>query len=103
MTEIPPLETVTEAMAFLAERGYSKDLVLAAGGVRQAGGTEVESPGACTIDFQFRFEGTSDPGNEDIVLGISLHDGAKGVVVSAYGKDTDPEHAEVLQALTRAS
>lgn len=103
MPDIPALETVTEAMAFLAERGYSTDLVLAAGGVRETGSTEVEAPGACTIDFQFRFEGASDPGDEDIVLGVRLHDGTKGVVVSAYGKDTDPEHADVLRALTRAN
>lgn len=103
MPEIPALETVTEALAFLAERGYQTDLVLAGGGVREAGGTDVHRPASCRIDYQFRFEGTSDPADEDIVLGLRLGDGTKGVIVSAYGKDTDPEHAEVLRALTSAS
>lgn len=46
----------------------------------------------------FRFEGPTDPGDEAIVLGVSCPTcGAKGIVVSAYGPDADPE----LLALVR--
>jgi hypothetical protein len=52
------------------------------------------------VDHTFRFEGVSDPGDEDIVLGISLPDwGVKGVLTSAYGADVEPEQARVLRAL----
>ena len=102
MAETPALDTVTEALAFLAAKGYDCDLVLAPGGVRPTGDTEVVLPEACTVDYQFRFEGESDPSDEDIVLGVTLRDGRKGVVSSAYGKDMDAEHIAVIQALTTA-
>jgi len=103
MTEShPSAETVTEAVQFLQAQGYTTDLVLAAGGVRRAGATDVEPKETCEVDYAFRFEGASDPGDEDIVLGVSQPStGIKGILVSAYGKDTEPEHAEVLLALIR--
>ena len=99
MTETPGLDTVTEAVQFLSARGYDIDLVLDRGGVRAPGSADVQTPEACSVDFQFRFEGESDPSDENIVLGVRLRDGRKGIIVSAYGKDVDPEHAAVLRAL----
>ena len=99
MTETPGLDTVTEAVEFLAARGYDTDLVLAQGGVRAPRGEDVQPPEACSVDYQFRFEGESDPADENIVLGVRMRDGRKGILVSAYGKDVDPEHAAVLRAL----
>jgi hypothetical protein len=97
----PAHETVTEAVAFLQSEGYTLDLVLARGGLRQAGQDDVQPTKTCTVDYQWRFEGPSDPGDENIVLGVCCNAlDAKGIVVSAYGKDVDPEHAEVLEALT---
>ena len=98
MTETPGLDTVTEAVEFLAAHGYDTDLVLEQGGVRDQRG-DVSAPAACSVDYQFRFEGESDPADENIVLGVRLRDGRKGILVSAYGKDVDPEHAAVLRAL----
>jgi len=102
MTETPAFDTVTEAIAFLQAQGYDRDLLFVDEGLRDRDDTEVHSPEACTVDFQFRFEGASDPGDEDIVLGVTLGDGRKGVLSSAYGKDADPEHIAILQALTSA-
>ena len=52
------------------------------------------------VDFTFRFEGPSDPGDQAIVLGVSCTAwGRKGIVVSAYGPDADPEEAALLVAL----
>jgi hypothetical protein len=99
MTETPGLDTVTEAVEFLATRGYDTDLVLARGGVAAQRSDDVVAPEACSVDYQFRFEGESDPADENIVLGVQMRDGRKGILVSAYGKDVDPEHAAVLRAL----
>jgi hypothetical protein len=100
MKEHPAVDTLTEAVAFLQSEGYTTDLVLARGSLREASGAEV-APSECTVDYQFRFEGPSDPGDESIVLGVCVRGGAtKGILVSAYGKDADPEHVEMLEALT---
>ena len=54
------------------------------------------------VDQQFRFEGDSDPGDEAIVLGITLPEwDKKGILVSAYGPDAPLDKAEALLALTR--
>ncbi|MEY2570319.1 MAG: hypothetical protein QOE63_669 [Acidimicrobiaceae bacterium] len=102
MAETPAFETVTEAVAYLTEHGYTTDLVLAAGGLKENGGTAVFAPEVCAVEHQWRFEGESNPDDEDIVLGVRLSNGTKGVVTSAYGKDMDAEHIAVLQALTAA-
>jgi hypothetical protein len=99
---MPAPDTVTEAVEFLTSEGYRDDLQLDAKGVRcdRAGGVvPVES---AVVDYTFRFEGPSDPADEAIVLGVRFPDlGIKGVLVSGFGPDADPEAIETLNALTR--
>jgi hypothetical protein len=48
----------------------------------------------------YRYEGNTDPGDESVVFGIVCPDcGAKGIVVSAYGPDADPEVFDLLTRL----
>lgn len=103
MPASPPVETMTEAVELLQSKGYTEDLVLHQGGLRRSGTEEVLPHERATVDYLFRFEGDSDPGDMNIVLGVTCPDWhTKGILVSAYGPGTDPEHAEVLQALTAA-
>jgi hypothetical protein len=91
-------DTVTEAVEFLATQGYVDDYRVgdAVGDLRAA-----HPMANAGIDFMFRFEGPSDPSDQAIVLGVS-HPGLarKGVVVSAYGPDADPDEAALLVALS---
>ncbi len=97
-------DTVTEAVAFLASKGYVDDFRLAAEGIVDSGTSEVHPRESAVVDYTFRFEGESDPGDEAIVLGVRCGGGGrKGVVVSAYGPDADPEHTALLVALTRSA
>ena len=85
-------DTVTEAVALLRAEGYAEDFDL--------NGARFTCP-VCGADHQleqgvveqiFRFEGDSDPGDEAIVLGVRCaHCGCRGIVVSAFGPDADPE------------
>ena len=97
-------DTVTEAVAFLASQGYVDDYRLSPEGIVDASTDATHPVHTAVVDYHFRFEGESDPGDESIVLGIHCADwGRKGVVVSAYGPDADPEEAALLVALTRSS
>jgi len=94
-------ETVTEAVQYLAERGYTDSFALAAEGLAGPGDEQIHALHDAVVDYQFRFEGDSDPGDEAIVLGISCAGVQRGVLVSGFGPSADPEHAAILRALTR--
>jgi hypothetical protein len=95
-------DTVTEAVAFLADQGYVEDLRLCHGGLESRDHDAPHPAGAAVVDHTFRFEGPSDPADEAIVLGVRCTEwGTKGVIVAAYGPDMEPEEAELLLELTR--
>ena len=95
-------DTVTEAVEFLAAQGYVDDYRLCESGIVAGDVQETHPIESAVVDFTFRFEGPSDPGDQAIVLGVSCPEwGRKGIVVSAYGPDADPEEAALLVALSR--
>ena len=95
-------DTVTEAVEFLSTQGYVDDYRLCDSGIVADDLQETHPIETAVVDFTFRFEGPSDPSDEAIVLGVSCPEwGRKGIVVSAYGPDADPEEAALLVALTR--
>ena len=50
----------------------------------------------------YRYEGNTDPRDESVVFGIVCPGcGARGIVVSAYGPDADPEIFDLLTRLSR--
>lgn len=101
MSTMNPPETVTEAIELLRSWGYADDFELAADGLRSDAESSVHDLAGAQVDHTFRFEGMSDPDDEAIVLGVSCPRwGRRGIVVSAYGPSIDPEHAELLSALT---
>jgi hypothetical protein len=98
MTETP--DTVTEAVRFLVDQGYSDEIRLVTGGLECDSVDGVYDASEAKVDYTFRFEGESDPGDEAIVLGITLPDwGVKGVLASGYGPSVSAEDADVLRAL----
>jgi hypothetical protein len=95
-------DTVTEAVEFLATQGYVDDYRLCEAGIVAADIQEAHPIETAVVDFTFRFEGPSDPADQAIVLGVSCPRwGRKGIVVSSYGPDADPEEAAILVGLAR--
>ena len=85
-------DTVTEAVELLQADGYTADFTLE--GITNtcpicANAHELTRG---IVERQYRFEGDSDPGDEAIVLGVLCPAcGVRGVLVSAFGPDADPE------------
>jgi hypothetical protein len=95
-------DTVTEAVALLAEEGYHDELRLGVDGLHCDVAEGCQPVDDAVVDHVFRFEGPSDPADEAIVLGVSCPVwGLRGVLVSGFGPSVDPEHAVVLTALAR--
>ena len=98
----PAPETVTDAIRFLESEGYDANISIADQSLHCSECGAPYAVGDVVVDYTFRFEGPTDPGDEAIVLGLELPScGAKGVVVSAYGPDADPELLDVVAALAR--
>ncbi len=93
-------ETVTDAMAVLEADGYRGDFTLEGEAVRCHGGGHVGDRAQFEVERTYRFEGESDPGDEAIVLGVHCTScGSRGIVVSAFGPDADPELVGLVRLL----
>ena len=87
-------------MAMLEREGYDSDFTLREGAIHcpTCGGAHPNTE--LVVRHTFRFEGDTDPGDEAIVLGVEcIATGAKGIIVSAYGPDADPQLIELLRSL----
>jgi hypothetical protein len=92
-------ETVTEAVQQLQAEGYDGDFRLDASGVHCGACGAGHQPESLRVTQTYRYEGNTDPGDESVVFGIVCPDcAARGIVVSAYGPDADPE---IFAMLTR--
>lgn len=77
--------TSSEALNDLIKRGFISDCnVLSATDLKKAR----------VIAF-YRFEGMTDPGDEEIVFALELIDGRKGTLLSSYGPHADVDLAGI--------
>ena len=96
------METLTEAMERLRDAGYGSELSATDDGELECivcG--EIIDPATVRIDETVRFEGPSDPGDEQILFALSTEAGHLGSYNSAYGPDTPAADVEVMKALSR--
>lgn len=95
-----PPDTVTDSTQRLREAGYDHEADVRDGQVKMRVDGDWLETGKVDVEHIDRFEGTSDPGDEMIVLGVHDHDsGRRGILVAAYGPDTGPDTADCLRAL----
>ncbi|MEY2406814.1 MAG: hypothetical protein QOG39_1730 [Acidimicrobiaceae bacterium] len=91
-TPPPAPDTVTEAVSLLEAEGYGDDLVVTGTSVECRVCGSRHELGVVLVERVYRFEGPSDPADEAIVLGVRCPKcGARGIIVSAFGPDADPE------------
>jgi hypothetical protein len=95
-------ETVTDAVRLLEAKGYDTNFKLERVRPDEVSSEHRHPTRELVVLETFRFEGPTDPGDEAIVLGVECpvcH--ARGIVVSAYGPDADPELLALLEHLAR--
>nr|WP_294789184.1 phosphoribosylpyrophosphate synthetase [uncultured Flavobacterium sp.] len=97
----PYFDTVTEALQWLNTQGFTENFNLDVNCIRYNNNTKSMSPEEFKIEYLFRFEGDTDPGDEDIVYGIiSENHNIKGVLTSAFGIYADSVSAEMIRKLS---
>ncbi len=92
-------DTLTDALQDLRSRGFIHNFNLESDALHCSELDLRLHPEQFTIDEQYRFEGMSDPDDNDILYAISSHTGVKGVLVNAYGPYADPLSADLAAKL----
>ena len=94
-------DTVTEAVNGLKERGYNVDFNIAFDKLVCSDNKICLQPDEFEIMEVHRFEGDSNPDDEDVVYALESKDGKhKGVITSAFGIYADPVSNKIIQKLS---
>ncbi len=98
------LETITDALTRLRTDGYTADFSATAQGDLACQRCNLTMhPTDVQVDHTIRFEGDTNPDDQDIVFAIQCACGCKGTYSAAYGAATPPDDAVVLRQLAHAA
>src|SRR6187549_352869 len=93
-------DTVVDALNGLKSRGYTLDFNIAFDKIICSNNEICLNPNEFEIVEIYRFEGDTNPSDEDVVYAIESKDGKiKGVLTSAFGLYADSISNEMIQKL----
>ncbi len=78
-------ETVTEALNDLGKRGFTNSFNINGDGIECSEQSISLRPDDFEIVEVYRFEGNSNPDDEEVIYAIESKKGEKGVIVDAFG------------------
>ena len=94
-------DTITEALKDLKVRGFTIDFNIAFDKLICSKNEILLNPDGFEIAELYRFEGDTDPGDENVVYAIESKDKKiKGVIMSAYGVYAENTSNEMIQKLS---
>jgi hypothetical protein len=94
-------DTVVGAINGLKERGYTLDFNIAFDKIICVQNEICLNPSQFEITEVHRFEGDTNPSDEDVVYGVESKDGhMKGIITSAYGIYADAVSTDMIRKLT---
>ncbi|MEO6582864.1 MAG: hypothetical protein ABIO05_00985 [Ferruginibacter sp.] len=94
-------DTVVEAINGLKERGYTIDFNLDNDRIICANKIHCLAPEQFEITEVHRFEGDTNPSDEDVVYAVESKDQMlKGVITSAFGSYADTVSTDLLRKLS---
>ncbi len=94
-------ETVTEALADLKNRNFTIDFNIAFDKIICSNNEICLNPNEFEIVETYRFEGDTNPSDEDIIYAIESKDGLiKGTMTSAYGMYAESASTEMIKKLS---
>lgn len=96
--ELRPQERVAEGWR---RDGYTTQFTVIEGGrVGSQDGDRTFAPEELTIDHMHRYEGVTDPGDEELLVALSSADGTvRGTLTLGYGTYATPDEADVARGL----
>lgn len=94
-------DTVVAALNGLRARGYTINFNIAFDKLICSENKTILNPGEFEITEVYRFEGNSNPADEDVVYAVESKKGnIKGVLTSAFGLYADAASTEMIKKLS---
>jgi hypothetical protein len=94
-------DTVTAALKDLKFRGYTVDFNIAFDKIVCSKNETILNPHEFEIVEVYRFEGDTNPDDEDVVYAVASKDGkTKGTITSAFGMYAETISTEMIQKLS---
>lgn len=85
---MPYMSPLTNRLEASKEKGFTENFeVKSATSMVNCATQQEYAPSDVVIVNHYRFEGMSDPGDNNILYELETHDGAKGTLVTPYGPD----------------
>ncbi|MBS1512291.1 MAG: phosphoribosylpyrophosphate synthetase [Bacteroidetes bacterium] len=98
---MPSYDTLTDALNDLKQRGFTIDFNIAFDKLVCTSNTTVLNPNEFEIVEVYRFEGNTNPADEEVVYAIAAKEGdRKGTLISAFGIYAADISTELLKKLT---
>lgn len=90
--DMPYMSPITKRMDASKEKGFTENFEVTSATTMIDHESKIEyMPKDVTIVNHYRFEGMSDPGDNNILYELSTSDGKQGVLITPYGPDC-PAH-----------
>lgn len=95
---MPYMSPLTEKMETSKEKGFTEnfEIISATTMVNDDNKEEEYAPKDVSIVNFYRFEGMSDPGDNNILYEIETSTGKKGIIITPYGPDCPAHIAEFV-------
>jgi hypothetical protein len=97
--DITWMKTLSFCVNKMKEDGYKEDFQVTKKGLTTFNETNYYKPEQISIVNFYRFEGTSDPGDNSILYVIETDDGLKGTLVDSYGAYSDSDVSKFIVAV----
>lgn len=86
--------TVTECLSSLKDEGFHLQFVVKGDSISDQDGIQTFKPNQIKIDNFYRFEGESNPGDEEVLYALITDNGLKGTLTYAYGPTISEDNQE---------
>lgn len=94
-------DTVVDAVNGLKGRGFTLDFNIDFDKIKCVQNDHCLDPSQFEITEMYRFEGDTNPADEDVVYAVESKDGKlKGIITSAFGTYADSASTEMLRKLS---
>ena len=93
------METITEVVGRLGQKGYTGQFRAESGGLRYLGTDTLFQPEELQVEEMVRLEGTSAPDEETVVFAISTPDAERATYCVNYGPNMDPADMSAVSRL----